>query len=209
MIPRSALSAQFNSTSSTSRLAQESSAPRSRRLPAGTAISLLSLLQPTTHLFALLNFHRLEAVSKLAFSLLDSDSNHDIDTLWASGYEIYDRISEPYQKFLESLTATFQTPSFNEIAARGGFELYSKPRGAPENIGTELKAIHPVVRTNPVTGWKSIFPVGGHVKHINGVTEDESNRLRQWFLDLVHDGHDLQVRFRWQNPNDIGMYRPL
>ncbi|KAL7920995.1 hypothetical protein ACQKWADRAFT_296605 [Trichoderma austrokoningii] len=128
------------------------------------------------------------------------------DTLWASGYEIYDRISEPYQKFLESLTATFQTPSFNEIAARGGFELYSKPRGAPENIGTELKAIHPVVRTNPVTGWKSIFPVGGHVKHINGVTEDESNRLRQWFLDLVHDGHDLQVRFRWQNPNDIAIW---
>lgn len=27
--------------------------------------------------------------------------------LWASGYEIYNRISEPYQKFLEGLTGTY------------------------------------------------------------------------------------------------------
>lgn len=71
-------------------------------------------------------------------------------------------------------------------------------------MGTELKAVHPIVRTNPVTGWKSIFPVGGHVKHINGLAEDESKKLLAWFLDLVYKNHDLQVRFKWQNPNDIG-----
>lgn len=60
------------------------------------------------------------------------------------------------------------------------------------------------MRTNPVTGWKSIFPVGGHVSHINGVTKEESQNLLQWFLDLVYHNHDLQVRFKWQNPNDIG-----
>jgi alpha-ketoglutarate-dependent taurine dioxygenase len=126
------------------------------------------------------------------------------DTLWASGYELYDRISEPYQKFLETLTATFAQPAFNEVAEKGGFQLYAKERGAPENVGPELKAIHPVVRTNPVTGWKSIFPVGGHVRHVNGLTEDESKKLLDWFLELVHKNHDLQVRFKWQNENDIG-----
>lgn len=126
------------------------------------------------------------------------------DTLWASGYEIYDRISEPYQKFLESLTATFKQDYFRVLAEKGGFELYDKPRGAPENVGTELKAIHPVVRTNPVTGWKSIFPVGDHVKHINGVTQQESDHLLQWFLDIVYKNHDLQVRLNWKNKNDIG-----
>ena len=126
------------------------------------------------------------------------------DTLWASGYEIYDRISEPYQKFLESLTVTFEQPGFGKVAEKSGFKLYDKPRGAPENVGSELKAIHPVVRTNPVTGWKSVFPVGGHVKHINGVTQEESTHLLNWFLDLVYKNHDLQVRLKWQNPNDIG-----
>lgn len=127
------------------------------------------------------------------------------DTVWASGYEIYDRISQPYQKFLETLTGTFsQEENFGKVAERGGFKLYDKPRGAPENVGSELKAIHPVVRTNPVTGWKSIFPVGGHIKHINGVTQEESDHLLQWFLDLVYKNHDLQVRLKWKNKNDIG-----
>jgi alpha-ketoglutarate-dependent taurine dioxygenase len=73
-----------------------------------------------------------------------------IDTLWASGYELYDRLSAPYQKFLETLTATFAQPGFKEVAAKSGFNLYDKPRGAPENVGDDLTAIHPVIRTNPV-----------------------------------------------------------
>lgn len=128
------------------------------------------------------------------------------DTLWGSGYEIYDRISAPYQKFLEGLTATFHQPGFIEAAQKGGFALYDKPRGAPENIGKELKAVHPVVRTNPVTGWKSIFPVGGHLSHINDVSELESKALLEWFTKLLVDNHDLQVRFRWQNSNDIAIW---
>jgi len=135
---------------------------------------------------------------------LSATSADNISTLWASGYEIYDRISEPYQKFLETLTATFAQPGFVEAAKRGGFELYEKARGAPENVGGELKAIHPVIRTNPVTGWKSVFPVGGHVQHINGLTKEESQALLDWFVELVYKNHDLTVRFKWKTPNDIG-----
>jgi alpha-ketoglutarate-dependent taurine dioxygenase len=54
--------------------------------------------------------------------------------------------------------------------------------------------VHPVIRTNPVTGWKSVYPVGGHVSHINGVTDLESKNLLDWFLELVYKNHDLQVR---------------
>lgn len=32
------------------------------------------------------------------------------DTLWASGYEVYDRISEPMRKFLEQHTANYTAP---------------------------------------------------------------------------------------------------
>ncbi|CAK7210904.1 hypothetical protein SCUCBS95973_000950 [Sporothrix curviconia] len=128
------------------------------------------------------------------------------DTLWASGYDVYDSLSKPYQQFLESLSVTFHQPGFGQVAERAGFKMYDKPRGAPENVGTELKAVHPVVRTNPVTGWKSIFPVGGHVGHINGVTDEESKNLLAWFQDLVYKNHDLQVRFKWQNKNDIAIW---
>lgn len=126
------------------------------------------------------------------------------DTLWASGYEVYDRISEPYQRFLEGLTATCAQPIFGQSAKENEFQLYTAPRGAPENVGDELRAVHPVIRTNPVTGWKSVFAVGSHVEKINGLSEDESRHLLNWFVTLIVENHDLQVRFRWQSPNDLG-----
>ncbi|KAM0794194.1 hypothetical protein BDR22DRAFT_901016 [Usnea florida] len=75
------------------------------------------------------------------------------DTLWASGYEVYDRFSEPYQKFFKTLTCTFAQPQFNAIAAKGGFPLFEGPRGAPENIGSDLSAIHLVKTPNDVAIW--------------------------------------------------------
>jgi alpha-ketoglutarate-dependent taurine dioxygenase len=74
------------------------------------------------------------------------------DTLWASGYEVYDRISVPYQRFLETLTATYAQPEFVRSAKAHKFDLFAGERGAPENVGSDLRATHPVVRTNPVTG---------------------------------------------------------
>lgn len=54
------------------------------------------------------------------------------------------------------------------------------------------------------TGWKSIFPVGGHVQYINDLTKEESDVLLKWFVRLVQENHDLQVRFKWNAPNDLG-----
>ena len=75
----------------------------------------------------------------------------DLAQLWASGYDVYDRLSKPYQQFLEGLTATYAQPRFNAAADENKFKLYSGERGSPENVGDKLEAIHPVVRTNPVT----------------------------------------------------------
>ena len=132
---------------------------------------------------------------------LDPDLKTHIDTTSQTVSVIKD-----IQKFLESLTATYAQPKFNEAAEKNGFKIYSEPRGAPENVGEVLEAIPPVVRTNPVTGWKSIFPVGGHISHINDVTELESKALLKWFSRLLVDNHDLQVRFKWKNPNDIAIW---
>ncbi|KAI8258209.1 putative alpha-ketoglutarate-dependent sulfonate dioxygenase [Colletotrichum sp. SAR11_239] len=128
------------------------------------------------------------------------------DTLWANGYELYDKISEPYQKFLETLTCTFEPPGLKQMCDAMGIKLYAKERGNPENIGDVIKAVHPVVRTNPVTGWKSVFAIGGMVKHINGVTAEESKMLIDWFHELVYKNHTMQVRFKWKDPNDFGKH---
>lgn len=102
------------------------------------------------------------------------------------------------------MTATYAQPGFNKAAKENEFELYTAPRGSPDNIGDELRTIHPVIRTNPVTGWKSVFAVGTHVEKVNGLTEEESKHLLDWFVTLIVENHDLQVRFRWQDANDLG-----
>lgn len=128
------------------------------------------------------------------------------DTLWASGYELYDRISPKLRGFLDTLTAYYAQPEFNETASEHGFKIWSAPRGAPENVGEALEAIHPVIRTNPVTGWKSVFAVGQHVKRIHGLSDAESQHFLDWFLNLIAENHDLQVRLRWQHVNDLAIW---
>jgi alpha-ketoglutarate-dependent taurine dioxygenase len=81
------------------------------------------------------------------------------DTLWANAYEAYDRLSPTFRTVLEGLTATNRGDPFIEASRMTG-QLLAKNRGAPDNsspLGDTLTAVHPVIRTNPVTGWKALY----------------------------------------------------
>ncbi|KAH8594417.1 TfdA family taurine catabolism dioxygenase TauD [Bisporella sp. PMI_857] len=127
------------------------------------------------------------------------------DTIWSSGYEIYDRLSLAMQTFLEGLTATHDATFFLDEASRLGNPLREGIRGSPLNQGSSLKAIHPVIRTNPVTGWKSVFVNKGFTTRINGVTKDESDILLPFLFNLVTQNHDAQVRYKWSK-NDLAIW---
>ena len=131
------------------------------------------------------------------------DTNPDFPSL---GYDVYDRFSKPYQKLFDSLTVTYVGDGFLKAADAGKATLYDKPRGSPHNVGTNLSAVHPLVRTNPVTGWKSIYGIGNFPKYINELDPDESAELLKKFYHVILDNHDLQVRFKWRNQNDIGKF---
>ncbi|ANB14238.1 Jlp1p [Sugiyamaella lignohabitans] len=126
------------------------------------------------------------------------------DTLWASGYALYEKLSPSFRAYLETLTGTYAQPGFKK-AAEGKFEIYSGERGAPENVGDELTAVHPLIRTNPVTGWKSIFALGHHFTSINGLTDDESLLIKEYINELLYGSHDIQVRFKW-GKNDVALW---
>ncbi|KAK4225999.1 hypothetical protein QBC38DRAFT_529618 [Podospora fimiseda] len=127
------------------------------------------------------------------------------DTLWASGYEIYDRLSPPIRELLKGLTATHDAKFFLDEAKNLGNPLRECERGSPLNKGAELTAVHPVIRTNPATGWNSVYVNKGFTKRINGVTKDESDVLLNYLFNLVTQNHDAQVRFRWKK-NDLAIW---
>lgn len=99
-------------------------------------------------------------------------------------------------------------PRYHKTTAEKGFEIYSEPRGNPANCGTSLTTTHPVIRTNPVTGWKSLYGVGMHWIKYNEVTTDESRRLHDWLLQMIVENHDAQLRVRWENEYDVGKKLP-
>ncbi|KAJ3027934.1 UNVERIFIED_CONTAM: hypothetical protein HDU68_002790, partial [Siphonaria sp. JEL0065] len=127
------------------------------------------------------------------------------DTLWASAYEVYERLSPAYRELLEGLTATHVGEGFLNLAKAGFAKINPGPRGAPEDVGLELTAVHPVIRTNPVTGWKGVFANKIFTKRINEVSKDESDIILNHLFDLSVQNHDLQVRFSW-NKHDVAVW---
>ncbi|TFY80403.1 hypothetical protein EWM64_g3610 [Hericium alpestre] len=140
------------------------------------------------------------------------------DTLWASGYEAYDRLSPAFKTWLEGLHAVHDGKFFidvgHDIQCLASLEnltyTLSTPRqtgipvqdhrGSPENVGEDLTAVHPVIRTNPVTGFKTLF-----TRRIVELSQEESDHVLDYLFRHVSENHDLQVRYRWQ-PNDIAIW---
>ncbi|KAI5480250.1 hypothetical protein MNV49_001209 [Pseudohyphozyma bogoriensis] len=144
--------------------------------------------------------------SDYAILKLIKPSDEGGDTLWFSGYELYDRLSPSMRTFLDGLTAVHDANFFHSVAAAQGFKVRSDlARGHPENVGADLQQVHPLIRTNPVTGWKSVFVSHNFTRRINGVTRDESDLILNYLFKLQAENHDIAVRFKW-GTNDIAVW---
>jgi hypothetical protein len=71
-------------------------------------------------------------------------------------------------------------------------------------VGRSFEAVHPVVRTHPVTGWKSVYAVATFPKYINELNENESQEVLKILRQTLLDNHQLHVRFKWRNEHDFG-----
>ncbi|KAL1389468.1 hypothetical protein HDK64DRAFT_292008 [Phyllosticta capitalensis] len=117
------------------------------------------------------------------------------DTLWSSQYAVYDALSPFMQKYLESLTALHSA----QIQADGSKAMGRAVRRDP--VVTE----HPLVRVNPVTGWKSIFFNPGFVTKIVGVPKTESDHIISFLNELIATTNESHVRFSW-GKNDVAFW---
>lgn len=109
------------------------------------------------------------------------------DTLWSSQYAAYDSLSAPMQQYLESLSAIHSA----HMQAEGSRALGRPVRRDP--IITE----HPIIRTHPVTGWKSLFFNPGFVSKIVGIPKVESDMIISYLNEVVATTQELHVRFQW------------
>ncbi|KAI9842205.1 MAG: hypothetical protein M1837_007418 [Sclerophora amabilis] len=117
------------------------------------------------------------------------------DTLWASQYAAYDSLSPFMQKYLESLSALHSA----EMQAQGSYDMGRPVRRDP------VITKHPLIRTHPVTGWKSLFFNPGFVTKIVGIPKTESDAIIRYLNEVIATTQELHVRFQWRK-NDVAFW---
>jgi taurine dioxygenase len=118
------------------------------------------------------------------------------DTLFANMAAAYDALSPPMQRFLGGLTALHAS----EHVYRGRYA----DRGMDDEGRVYPNANHPVIRTHPETGRKTIFVNRTFTTRINELTAAESDRVLGYLFDHCEQ-IEFQIRFRWER-NDVAFW---
>lgn len=122
------------------------------------------------------------------------------DTLFASAYAAYDSLSPGLQEALSHLKAANCSVKAEVTKTREDRLADS----ATDKAGEALVGEHPVIRTHPETGRKSLYVNPAHTTHFLGWTEEESAPLLNYlFAHQVKP--EFTCRFSWQ-PNSIAFW---
>ncbi|KAK4033165.1 hypothetical protein C8A01DRAFT_19860 [Parachaetomium inaequale] len=107
------------------------------------------------------------------------------DTLWASGYSAYEKLSPGFRKFIDGKQAVYR--SAHPYLDR------ENPTAGPKYI----ERTHPLVRVHPATGWKALWVNRAMTVRIVGLDKAESDLILNYLYDVFEKNVDIQVRFKW------------
>lgn len=122
------------------------------------------------------------------------------DTLFASQYAAYEELSDIMKQLLAGLVGISSSAKADVSMTR---EDRIKSSGRSDSRG-EYRAEHPIVRTHPETGRKSIYVNVAHTVGIRGMTDAESKPLLE-FLFAHQTKPEFTCRFSWQ-PASIALW---
>jgi len=107
------------------------------------------------------------------------------DTLWASGYSAYDKLSPSFRKLLDGLNGRYRSAHKYKDA--------NNPDAEPKFV----ERVHPLIRTHPATGFKTLFVNRSMTVGIEGLDKAESDAILNHIYDVYERSTDIQVRWHW------------
>jgi taurine dioxygenase len=120
------------------------------------------------------------------------------DTLFTNQYLAYEALSDGMKALAGQLRTVCVGDNFRQADGRSRKDRYSDAMSdmkvkEPGNVQTT--SIHPLIRTHPETGRKALY-IGGHVQRFDGMTDDESIPLIDYFMK--HSTRpEFTCRVRW------------
>lgn len=118
------------------------------------------------------------------------------DTMFSDMYAAYADLSEPIKALLGGLSALHSS----EHIYKGRYS----DRGKKDADIDCPQAVHPIVRTHPDTGRKSLFVNRTFTTKIMGLSDSESDAILKMLFE--HAEHvNYQIRFRW-SLNDMAFW---
>ncbi len=122
------------------------------------------------------------------------------DTMFANQQLAYEQLSEGLRGILDGLTAINSSVRADGIRTR-----VDKDVPVLDDQDTSgYEAEHPVVRTHPESGRKSLYVNRGHTVNFVGMTEEESLPILNYLFEhQVRD--EFTCRFRWQ-PGSLALW---
>ncbi|CAK7271303.1 hypothetical protein SEPCBS57363_004549 [Sporothrix epigloea] len=107
------------------------------------------------------------------------------DTLWASGYAAYEKLSPAFRRIIDGREAVYRSahPYLD--------------RDHPESGPKYMERTHPLVRVHPATGWKALWVNRAMTDRVVGLDKTESDLLLGYLFDVFEKNVDIQVRFKW------------
>jgi taurine dioxygenase len=121
------------------------------------------------------------------------------DTLFTNQYLAYESLSDKMKEIAGRLRTVCVGDNFKQANGQSRKERYDRQMSEmrvkdPGDVQTT--SVHPLVRTHPETGRKSIY-IGVHVQQFEGMTDDESQPLLDFFMrQSIRPEHTCRVR--WQ-----------
>ena len=145
------------------------------------------------------SFHEVPPMGQILYAKEVPDAGGD--TIFANMYMAYDALSDAMKSMIEGLKAIHTGErsygaSNSQVTLRQSQFSHSMDVKVKDDAVSEIA--HPLVRTHPETGRKSLFVSAISMQRLDGMTHEESQPLLK-FLTSHARCPEFTCRFRWQN----------
>jgi len=119
------------------------------------------------------------------------------DTIWVSLIAAYNALSDRMKHYLAGMSAEHRTIKAFGDDIRSNLWTDDAGRKRLQELQRLPPAMHPVVRTHPVTGHKALFINEGYTTRLIGVERAESDAVLGYLFHHLRTP-EFQCRWRWR-----------